>query len=266
MPTASENSQQSAAIWAPLPPNLLGIYEIVEDSPLRTRQLLFLREYKAQTDQRPGSISPQQPIFRNAIMIGTSKAEFYFIRACIIGLHYIVPLCVLYCVVFVALNGFQAMTYRFPLLVESIAIAETLFYICVYIPSSYFLQQEAVHPPAPTREERRELFQLCNDNIPDPEAYFQKWFLGAPADEIKRENVKDFFLWAFFNRGGAPGDDDPELDQYVDATEKMLGRPIEEGRGKAVCLRLTLDRVSMLHRSLIWFSVRPSCERGGSAS
>jgi hypothetical protein len=191
-------------------------------------------------------------------MIGTSKTEFYFIRVCIIGLHYIVPLCVLYCIGLVAVYGIKATTYRFPLIIESIAIAETLFFLCVYLPYSHILQREAIHPPAPTREEREELFQLCNANISDPEAYLQKWFLGAPIDEIKRENLKDFFLWAFFNRGGPPGDDDEELNEYVDATEKLLGRPIDEGRGKAVCLRLTLDKVSMLHRSLIWFFVRYS--------
>jgi hypothetical protein len=191
-------------------------------------------------------------------MIGTSKAEFYFIRFCIIGLHYIVPVCVLYTVCLVALYGFKATTYRIPLLIESVAIAETLFYIFVYIPYSYVLQREAVHPPAPTREERAELFQLCNENISDPEAYLRKWFLGAPIEEIKRDNMKEFFLWAFFNRGGLPGDDDEELDGYVDATEKLLGRPIEEGRGKAVCLRLTLDKVCMLHRSLLWYFVGPT--------
>lgn len=73
--------------------------------------------------------------------------------------------------------------------------------------------------------------------------------------DIKRENVKEFLLWAFFNRGGPPGDDDEELDEYVDATEKLLGKPIEEGRGTAECLRLTLDRVDMLHRSLVWYCV-----------
>ena len=188
-------------------------------------------------------------------MIGTSRTEYYFIRACILGLHYIVPLCVLYCISLVALYGFKATTYRFPLLVESVAIAEVLFYICVYIPYSYVLQRKTVDPPTLTREERAELFQLCNENISDPDAYLRKWFLGAPLDEIKRENIKDFYLWAFFNRGGPPGDDDKELDEYVDKTEELLGRPIEEGRGRAVCLRLTLDGVSMMHRSLVWYFV-----------
>jgi hypothetical protein len=188
-------------------------------------------------------------------MIGTSRAEYYFIRFCIIGLHYLAPLAILYCVLNIILSGFKAATYRVPLIIETIAIAETLFFLCVYLPYSRYLQNEAVHPPPPTREERQELFQLCNDNIEDPEAYLQKWFLGAPLSEIKRENVKDFLLWAFFNRGGPPGDDDEELEEYVFATEKLLGKPIQEGRGNAKCLRLTLDRVDMLHRSLVWYIV-----------
>ena len=112
-----------------------------------------------------------------------------------------------------------------------------------------------MHPPAPSRDERRELFALCNDNIPDTEAYLQKWFLGAAPEDIRRENVKEFFLWAFFNRGGPPGVDDEELEEYVTATERLLGRSIEPGRGKAKCLRLTLDKVDMLHRSLTWYFV-----------
>ena len=188
-------------------------------------------------------------------MIGTSRFDYCFIQLCIFGLHYLAPLCLLYCVFVVSVYGLQATTFRFPLLIESVAAAETLFYLFVYTPYRIHLQREAVHPPAPTRAERKELFALCNDNIPDTEAYLQKWFLGAPAEDIKRENVKEFFLWAFFNRGGPPGEDDQELEEYIEATEKHLGRIIEPGRGKAKCLRLALDRVDMLHRSLTWYFV-----------
>ncbi|KAL2061339.1 hypothetical protein VTL71DRAFT_7612 [Oculimacula yallundae] len=187
-------------------------------------------------------------------MIGTSRTEYIFIKFCIIGLHYLAPICLAYCALVAALYGFKtAFTSPVPLLIESVAVAESLFFLCVYLPYRYHLQSEAIHPPAPTRDERRELFAQCNDNIADPEAYLRKWFLGAELKDIKRENVKEFLLWAFFNRGGAPGDDDEELEEYVDAMEDLVGKPIEKGRGKAVCLRLTLDRVDMLHRSLVWY-------------
>jgi len=61
--------------------------------------------------------------------------------------------------------------------------------------------------------------------------------------------------------GWPPGNDDEELEEYVVATEKLLGRPIQQGRGDATCLRLTLDRVEMLHRSLIWYFVSTPINR-----
>jgi hypothetical protein len=212
----------------------------------------FEEHRQAGFDTRPHT---SHTLLKGANMIGTSRLEFYFIRFCIIGLHYLAPTCILYCLLVISLYGTKAAFYRVPLIIESTAIAETLFYLLVYLPYRFHLQREAVHPPAPTRQERKELFKLCNDNISDPEVYLQKWFLGAGIDEIKRENLKEFFLWAFFNRGGPPGNDDEELEEYVVATEKLLGRPIQQGRGDATCLRLTLDRVEMLHRSLIWYFV-----------
>jgi len=83
-----------------------------------------------------------------------------------------------------------------------------------------------------------------------------KRFLGAPLDEIKRENVKTSSYGLSSTRGGVPpGDDDEELEEYIEATEELLGRKIEPGRGSAPCFRLTFDRVDMLHRSLIWYLV-----------
>ncbi|KAG4442097.1 hypothetical protein IFR05_002434 [Cadophora sp. M221] len=187
-------------------------------------------------------------------MIGTSRAEYLFIRFCIIGLHYLAPICLLYCAVVIALYGLKtAITSPVPLIIKSVAVAESIFFLFVYLPYRFYLQREAIHPPAPTRDERRELFAQCNDNLADAEGYLQKWFLGADLKDIKRENVKEFLLWAFFNRGGPPGDDNEELEEYVDGLQDLIGKPIEEGRGKAECLRLTLDRVDMLHRSLVWY-------------
>jgi len=83
----------------------------------------------------------------------------------------------------------------------------------------------------------------------------EKWFLDASAAEIKRENLKDFFLWAFYNRGGPPGDDDEELEEYIALTEEFLGSEIKPSRGNAECLRLTLDRADMMHRTTVWYLV-----------
>lgn len=82
-----------------------------------------------------------------------------------------------------------------------------------------------------------------------------KWFRDAPASEIKQENVKDIFRWAFLNTGEPNTMEDEELEGYIKMMEELLERKIEPGRGKADCLKLTLDKVDMLHRSLTWYLV-----------
>ena len=191
-------------------------------------------------------------------MIGTSLLEYIFIRACIVGLRSVAPLSIIYWLTWTLAHLFvRPAPIDVPLPLKCWTLAEVFFYLFVSLVYREKLQYEALHPPAPPRPERKELFELCNSNISDPEAYLKKWFLEAPANEIKRENIKEFFLWAFFNRDGPPGNDDEELEEYVVATEIRLGRKIEEGRGNAVCLRLTIDAVSMSHRSILWYFVSP---------
>lgn len=191
-------------------------------------------------------------------MIGNSTFDYVFIQSCIYGLHVIAPLSLLYCLIQILRYGLtNAASHRIPILLELWAASEATFYLLVHFWYRSHLQSAARHPPAPSREARKELFELCNANIPDPETYLRKWFLGAPTETIKRGNLKEFLLWAFFNRGGPPADDNEELEEYVVATERLLGRKIEAGRGSATCLRLTLDQVTMLHRSILWYSVSP---------
>lgn len=119
------------------------------------------------------------------------------------------------------------------------------------------LAHRADHPHD-TRQERQALFERCLQNIPDPERYLRLWALGAESGDIKRDNVRDFMLWAFFDRDGAEdprGTDDieDELDEYVARTEKLLGRPLESGRGQARHMRLTFDVVPTRYHSLIWY-------------
>jgi hypothetical protein len=117
------------------------------------------------------------------------------------------------------------------------------------------------------RQQRQALFAKCCANIPDPESYVRLWFLGAALQDIKRDNLREFILWAFFDRdgiteggpirGAGPEDADvtAELDHYVAQTETLLGRPIPPGRGPAICLRLTIDAVLQRYRSLLWYLV-----------
>ncbi len=188
-------------------------------------------------------------------MIGTSLWEYVFIRSCIFFLHSIAPLSLLYTVVVVFL---RPTSYRFPLYLEAWILAETAFFTLVYLPTNYYLQHAATHPTPLSRDGRRKLFKMCHETVPDPEQYLSKWFKNARASEIKRDNVKEFFCWAFLNKAESEPKDDEELEEYVASMEKLLGRTLESGRGNAECLRLTLDKVDMLHRSLTWYMVRLS--------
>ncbi|KFZ12024.1 hypothetical protein V501_04422 [Pseudogymnoascus sp. VKM F-4519 (FW-2642)] len=186
-------------------------------------------------------------------MINDSRLEYIFIRTCIVFLHYLTPVSIIYTVFLIASYIFGIPRPHIPLAINVIAVAESLFYLVVFLPYSAYLQRAAVHPPVPSRAERKALFEKCYKFIPDPDTYLDRWFLGAPQEEIKHDNVKEFIQWAFFNRGGEAGDDEEELDEYVAAYETLVGRKFEPGRGKAESLRLTLDPIDMLHRSLAWY-------------
>lgn len=189
-------------------------------------------------------------------MIGTSLWDYVFIRSCIFFLHFVAPMSAFYCVLILVLHP---SAYRIPVALEIWALAETLFFLLIYLPRFYVLQQLVTHPPTRSREKRRELFHLCHESIVDPERYLSKWFKGAPIAEIRRENVKDFFCWAFLNKPSYGRLEDEELEEYADKLELLLGRKLQSGRGSAISLRLTMDRVKMLHRSLLWYLVSSRC-------
>lgn len=190
-------------------------------------------------------------------MIGTSLWDFVFIRSCILFLHFIAPMSAVYCLTVLLV---RLSTYRVHWVLEFWVVAETLFFILIYLPRSYILQHAAAHPSTRSRENRRKLFQLCHESVVDPEHYLSKWFKGAPRSQIRRENVKEFFCWAFLDKPNYGVHEHEELEEYVDKMEALLGRKLRPGKGNAFPLRLTMDKVKMLHRSLLWYlvSFRPS--------
>ncbi|KAE9366733.1 hypothetical protein N431DRAFT_515263 [Stipitochalara longipes BDJ] len=165
-------------------------------------------------------------------MIGTSTAEHIFIRSCILFLHNIAPASLFYCLLLYLLPTALSVYVYLP------------FFTIFFLPYKYHLQRPAIHPELPSREERAKLFKRCNTT-----------FLGAEEGHIKRENVKEFIRWAFLNAGQAENEDEDkgEVEGYVDAMEKLLGRDIPLGKVSAKGLRLTVDKVDCLHRSLLWY-------------
>jgi hypothetical protein len=188
-------------------------------------------------------------------MIGTSTAEYIFIRGCILFLHNIAPASLLYCVFLLCPLPTALSVYGLPLLIKAWLVAEATFFTVFFLPYRYHLQSPAIHPELPSREERAKLFERCNATVKDPEKYLSQWFLGAQEEQIKRENVKEFIRWAFLNTEQTKNEDEAEVEGYVKAMEKMLGRDLPSGKGSAKSLRLTVDKVDCLHRSLLWYFV-----------
>lgn len=184
-------------------------------------------------------------------MIGRSFTEYLFIRACILFLHYLAPLCALYCVIVILLHPWP---YRIPPAVEVWAVAETVFLILWYYPANFLSQSAAKHPPTGSLEQRKELFTLCKNTIQDPDRYLRLWFRNAPLSEIRKDNLKQLYRWAFLNKANYDPKDEAELDEYVAETEKHLGRELLPGLGGAVPLLVTLDKVQTLYRSLFWYA------------
>ena len=185
------------------------------------------------------------------VMIGTSIWEYVFIRTCIFLLHLIAPISTLYSLV----RSLAYLPSNIPLILEVWLGLEALFYLLIYLPRKAYLQTTPTHSTITSREDRRRLFWQCHSNIANADRFLTKWFRDAPVAEIKRENVKDFFRWAFLNMGEPDPAYDEELEEYTGKMEQLLGRKLEPGRGNAKCLRLTLDEVKMLHRSLTWYLV-----------
>jgi hypothetical protein len=188
-------------------------------------------------------------------MIGTSTAEYIFIRGCILFLHNIAPASLLYCALLLCPLPTALSVYRLPVPIETWLVAEATFFTVFFLPYKSYLQRPAIHPELPSREERAKLFERCNATVKDPEKYLSQWFLGAQEEHIKRENVKEFIRWAFLNTEQTKSEDEDEVEGYVKAMEKLLGRDIPSGKGSAKSLRLTVDKVDCLHRSLLWYLV-----------
>lgn len=184
-------------------------------------------------------------------MIGNSTFEYVWVVSWASILHSISPVCVLYCILAACLSKLP----RYPLY---LAIPETIFYVLTHFYRKHHIQRPAAHPPLASREERDDLFDRCLDTTPDVEQYISKWFLDAPLSDIRRENVKEFFRWAFLNADAADPDYDDEVESYVKKLEGRIGREFRPGRSDVKSLRLTLDKVNALHRSLIWYMVRTS--------
>lgn len=188
-------------------------------------------------------------------MIGTSHEEYVFIRFFVFFFRY-TPLLYAAALGFLLLQNGQQSWHRIAILIVSALLAgEAIFYVTVWQSFQTRLTEKAVHPVPLKESEREELFHRCLENVSSLELYLRGWFLGADLDDIGRENIKEFLLWAFFEQEEADSSLEDELEDYIGRIEEKLGREIRPGRGSAKSLRLTFDNIHTTYRSLAWYMV-----------
>lgn len=198
-------------------------------------------------------------------MIDHSPVRLIFIRACIALLQNAPWVeAGLLCTVPLVLPKGSPLLPILTILLAALLVLESLFSVFIYLPHKSRLDRVANYPPPLSPKEREALFERCAANIPSLERYLRLWFLGADPADIKRDNVRDFILWAFFDING----DNPtasfdhasegfqeEVDFYIHRIETLLGRQLPPGRGTATPLRLTIDPISTRYHSIIWYAI-----------
>jgi hypothetical protein len=184
-----------------------------------------------------------------------SALDYAWVRFWIVVLHSIAPASIIYCVWVTCAPP----SFHLPRIFTFLAFSEAAFYCLTYAYQRYYLQRPALHPSPTSKEERDTLFARCQGSTPDHRRYIERWFLGESLANIKKDNVKQFFRWAFLNADVDQTDyDDDVVDAYIMELESRLGRKFAPGYADAKCIRLTVDKADYLHRSLIWYMVRLS--------
>ncbi|KAH9941213.1 uncharacterized protein BXZ73DRAFT_88379 [Epithele typhae] len=189
-------------------------------------------------------------------MIGTSFPEYVFIRLAILSLRSIAPLSFLY----LGASAYYrkpAWSNAFGWALGAYACVEAGFYLFVFLPRKRLVQKAAAHPPLPLREEREALFERCFASMRNAEVT-AGWFPQGTLDTLKRDNLIEWLLWAFFGAPqiGMQDEWEEEIDGYVQKLEDKFGFKLEHGwNEKAKCLKLTLDPVDAIHRPLLWYLI-----------
>lgn len=186
-------------------------------------------------------------------LLGDSYRWLVLVRAFIYLSSHFGLLCLLFALVLGVLRGAAG---PFTVFVGVIGVIETAFYLFWFLPyRSHLLKQAPYRPPPLTQDQRKALFQAALDFVPDVEQWIRKWMRNAHADDIRRENLKDWLLWMLFEHDGPAGDYNHELEDFIDQLEQRLEARIKPGRGEAEALRPSFDPLPMRHRSLLYYAV-----------
>jgi pimeloyl-ACP methyl ester carboxylesterase len=186
-------------------------------------------------------------------MLPSSRGSLIFSRVFAWYFQAIAPLSLTYC----TLTTFNLLPFRrLPKALEIWLLAESLFYLLVYLPMSVAVHGPAMKVSVGDRTERRDLFNKCIATITDPVRYMSLWHRGAPIETIGRENVKEWICWGFMDRSTWEPDEDEELEEYVDTLENLLpdGMKFRQGKTPGIkALRFSLDPVNISHKPLLFY-------------
>ncbi|RMD41346.1 hypothetical protein DV735_g3803, partial [Chaetothyriales sp. CBS 134920] len=150
-------------------------------------------------------------------MIGNSTAEYIFVITSAAILHSIGPASFLFSILYPFLP--QSWENSVPRKVKYWLFTEAVFFVLTYIYIRWHVQNPAEHPAPMSRQEREKLFQRCLDTTGDHEEYYSKWFFGQNFHAIRRENIKEFFRYAFLYTDLS----DPEHNEELDMPHALIG-------------------------------------------
>lgn len=113
--------------------------------------------------------------------------------------------------------------------------------------------------------DRDRLFRQVVGGIDDPKKFISGWFKGARLEDVYRENVAEWLLWAFFNKHSrdeyfSDSDDATslEVESFVERFEQETGIVAHPGYNPNVsCIRLNSDPVKTIHRPAMVYLVNP---------
>lgn len=118
--------------------------------------------------------------------------------------------------------------------------------------------QAAVHPPPLSKTERETLFLRCVAHMAGTNMT-TGWFFNSPETSIKRDNMKEWLLWALFSArpDGMKQEWVEEIEDYLTRVEEATGSKLPRGCSETVkSMRTTLDPVVTVHRPLFWYLIQ----------
>ncbi|KAI1852722.1 hypothetical protein JX266_002263 [Neoarthrinium moseri] len=163
--------------------------------------------------------------------------------------------CFLYFVVALFVGNIPAISHPFSITVEVYGAIEILWYFIWFLPFKAYLQRPGLSMIPTTRAQRKALIERLLNHVPDVRLFIRKWFNDAHLDEVYRDDVKDWLLWALWGVISDTDIDPDELEEYVCEAESRSGLTLPRGRAGARPMRLSLDPVKMIHRSLLWYAL-----------